>query len=127
MVEDEPAARGAFFQNLKVQAQAVLSEIPCRVRPESFAPASPKCRFPDRFREFLVVTLVEMEMGGTEAAKSYMPRIAERIKRAERTVVDGRQCVQRTKKRVQESLLILRLAREMRERGQSGKEAGSDF
>lgn len=56
--------------------------------------------------------------------KSLLRLLTEKITRAERSVVDGRQCVQRTVKRVQESLFILGISREMRERARSGKPGG---
>lgn len=47
--------------------------------------------------------------------KNVLRLLTENIARAERSVVDGRQRVQRTLKRVQESLFILQISREIRE------------
>jgi hypothetical protein len=60
----------------------------------------------------------------TELEKNLLRRLTEKITRAERTVVDGQRRVERTIKRVQESLFILRISREMRPGAQSGKEGG---
>ncbi len=48
--------------------------------------------------------------------RKFTDRLAERIVRAERVIVCGRDCVRRTNTRVQETLFVLRMSQEMRAR-----------